>query len=1147
MIPAQSRKVSKVVVVSTVTSGLRQARLQPTLPMSLYSKATRATSSPCHPIVKSFWFVLFIGLLLYGDVSAQSINLIPPRLPNVLPEAVATDQPRRDQPLHILAIRVEFVRDTLTTTTGDGSFDYGVNDTMHFDPPPHDSLYFADNLEFLQFYWGEMSDGAVDLSWDIYPAGAQAAYQLPKQIWQYNYNHTDEQLDHGLAELFRDAVQSADKDSSIVWQNYNRVIVFHAGAGAEFDVGFSITPHDLPSAWIVKEDFSSQLGLDVGILVVDNGDSSYVESGIILPETESHDEIQISMLGVMCSLFGHSLGLPGLYDADDGQAVVGKWSLMDRGFGNFYGAIPSELDAWSRSYMGWVNAQNLDEGTWAINARGFEPDGIGTIPVINGVGKIQISPTEYFLIENRNRDPEGDSIAVAYDRDGRRMTFKDDYTVEAEDGFRVPVRIDNLDFDSPGSGILIWHVDRSLYSALDVNKFNSQNNRRGLDIEEADGAQDIGQDYAFLTPGYGTDYGVFEDAWYKDNEAHRKANSYRVRFNDDSSPNSKANSGASTHITIDDFSLRSSPIDNNIVSNPTPGSTRQTQEPSTTMTFSWSKSYVQEGFPVEIAYQYHEQYAVGNFDDDPYDEIIVFDRNSNILFFNGDGTLIHTLRDSTYYTSYVNGLDCPAAVADINNDGKDDIITFLHSRINWWQIVALISNDTSYEFRAVDDIHLYTSPWDYQSSIVIGGPPNDRKIFVPTMAFGHLAYSILDKNLSLVGDWATDRENYYYEVFTVGSAESDTFLVIDRDSVWVFHDSDSLFAFGSNIIEASISFVADFDASGEADLAVMYNTNNENARIEIYSDFISNHMRVKETIALPYSFSGDFIPVDLDRDGQYEINGIEFETYDDSEHLVYGLETSGVFVNDMDVPIGRHYVQWEEFQLPTTMPYFSTYLSAQRLIADLDGDGLPEFIQIYDAAFSLDYERYVDSWGSDYLLDCVDLSGKQLSGFPIAIKRPMEWNCTLTQLDDDTNLEFIYISNNSLNVIEIPATNPTIWWGSQYRDKQNRNAIWELARPHSVTTSDPLMPDNLCYNWPNPARESTAIRYFLNFNATVKVDIFDITGQRVTTLYGEGTAGQHHEILWNTRSVARGGYLAVVEAKGAGKTESKIVKIAVVK
>ena len=58
------------------------------------------------------------------------------------------------------------------------------------------------------------------------------------------------------------------------------------------------------------------------------------------------------MAGVVVFLFGHWLGLPALYDRDNGDAVVGKWSLLDRGFGNFYGVLPGPVDAWSKTYMG---------------------------------------------------------------------------------------------------------------------------------------------------------------------------------------------------------------------------------------------------------------------------------------------------------------------------------------------------------------------------------------------------------------------------------------------------------------------------------------------------------------------------------------------------------------------------------------------------------------------------------------------------------------------------------------------------------------------------------------------------------------------------------------------------------------------------
>ena len=142
-------------------------------------------------------------------------------------------------------------------------------------------------------------------------------------------------------------------------------------------------------------------------------------------------------------------------------------------------------------------------------------------------------------------------------------------------------------------------------------------------------------------------------------------------------------------------------------------------------------------------------------------------------------------------------------------------------------------------------------------------------------------------------------------------------------------------------------------------------------------------------------------------------------------------------------------------------------------------------------------------------------------------------------------MELVFQNGHYLDVVEIQGNNPLIWWGSYYRDKQNRNAVWEPATPFTPTAGSSIMPVDLCYNWPNPASGETFIRYFLNEAATIKVDVFDLIGERVTTLYGPGEAGLHHEILWDLSGIYRGAYFAVVEAKGSSGTETKLVKIAV--
>ncbi|NQU05776.1 MAG: hypothetical protein HQ568_06770, partial [Calditrichaeota bacterium] len=597
--------------------------------------------------------LLNTGMTAISGASQGELRLSHPRTASYIsPQSAITS---RNGTFNILALRVEFKRDTLSTTTGDGSFDYDAKDSVYYDPPPHDSQYFSDMLEFNRFYWQEMSNGAIDFTWDIYPLDSQAAYQLPKKMWQYNYNYPTDRnsshLDSTLSLLFRDAVAVADSDTAIVWADYDLVVIFHAGSGAEFDLGFTVTPHDIPSAWMVKKDFEL-IEMDEGIPVSDNGVTGFVTEGLILPETESHDDVQISMAGVVVFLFGHWLGLPALYDRDNGDAVVGKWSLLDRGFGNFYGVLPGPVDAWSKTYMGWLNPVELTPGNWSISARGFELPGLSdTIQA----AKVYITQDEYFLLECRYRSTVGefkdDSVAVLYDSNDSMMFLKEDYSVDTErtaDNFRVPVRADNLDFDTPGSGILIWHVDESLLPLVQDGRFNSVDAHRGLDLEEADGAQDIGRDYPFLTAGYGTDYGIFEDAWFRNNEAHRNANKRdAITFGEGTFPNSRANSGAFSGIAIGNFSFT------DIV-----------------MSFTFTNS----GWLYDLPIQHDldaKLVAVGNFDNTPDDQEFVIFGSDSLNIFDGDGDILARVPYGKEYYIYQHN---DPIVRNLDNDDYSEVV-----------------------------------------------------------------------------------------------------------------------------------------------------------------------------------------------------------------------------------------------------------------------------------------------------------------------------------------------------------------------------------------------------------------------------------------------------------------------------------------
>jgi len=1080
--------------------------------------------------------------------SARQVSYQPIRLPA---RGALTEVQSKSGLKRILALRVEFVVDTLATTTGDGTFDYGFDDTLYFDPPPHDSMFFADNLEFLRFYWDKMSAGDIDIKYDIYPPGAQASYQLPRQMWQYNYNQSDEQLDIGLAQLFYDAVIAADASGQITtWDDYDLIVIFHAGAGAEFDLGFTTTPHDLPSAWMTAVDLEV---IDVfGGIPVNGGRP--VQGGIILPETETHEGVQISMAGVVCSLFGHWLGLPALYDRDNGGVVVGKWSLMDRGFGNFFGAIPGQVDAWSRSYMGWIEPKIIEPSglsdTFYIAALGF---GIDTLVIdslsidsllndtLAQVYKIPLGAQESFIISCRNRDPEQDSVAIAYDREGRKMVFNEDYSVDADPGFRVPVWIDNLDFDAPGSGILIWHVDESMTELISEGRFNSVDGQRGLDLEEADGAQDIGEDYPFLTPGYGTDYGVFFDAWYSDNEFHKEANDGRqVSFNGKSYPDSRTNTGAMSHVVVNGFSRR-----------------------NTVMSFEYSQAgLIFSSFFTENPYY---GMAVGDFDEDSTDQEIVT-LGDSITIFDGDGTIIKKWENFTTGQMY----HTPPLIVDdqivwatidedklkINYTTKDG-----HEGMSSVYIHLNLAVDFVWLGSVVNDGII--AVYNYRDPSVDGSSPESSEIRL--VLLGDSNQKIGDGRLLSVHRLGDESSSNILTISHSGIVQIVSFEAIESVStskrirgnnseilISTFDDADEISFLETRILGdlrdydiGNVSGVkpllADFDGSGYQDILLIRSNANGNHYTVLIRDIELNGLDDIEmfdndmsTPIPPYPLDFgterrflDFsraIPIDVDNDGGYEFLG-----YSGDELIAY--EYNGTIAAGYPIPIpsGNNSSTKTKFPLATLQ------------VADLRGSDNWEFLFEEGIKSDSSESRYSQIYS-------MDDAGRTISGFPMNALGEAG-SVRLAQLDDEPDLEMVIATDGAIYAYDpnFKGELSDIWWGQPLRDNLHSNAVWEAAEPFEPSASAGLLIDSECYNWPNPASGSTTIRYALNFAAEVTVDIYDITGERILTLHDSGLPGLPNEIQWDLSNIPRGGYIAMLKASSNGQSDSKKIKIAVLR
>lgn len=425
--------------------------------------------------------------------------------------ALAAAPSLRAETLRLLALRVDFAPDTLATTSGDGTFEsaFPFAGSWWIDPLPHDSLYFDHQLAALENYYDLASSGSLALDWEIWPRGAQAAYRLPRPMWHYHWNQEDATTDEQLAELFADAFAAADADPQLAFLDgagqprVDAYIIFHAGMGQDF--GPDATPHDIPSAFLTAQD----------VTVHEAAGDLTIHQGLLLPESENHEDFQHGLTGLLALQFGHQLGLPNLYESTTGRSVIGKWGLMDQGSANFNGLSPAPLDPWSRLLMGWDAAETVAQAHDSVQVAA--PAGPAGLPRIL---RIPLTENEYLLVENR---------------------------------------VGDADVGLAGDGMLIWHVDERAATpeAIAANTVNDDPRRRGVDLEEGDGVQDIGRDYGLFSLRGPVALGGDEDPWQKPNTGWYLVNSHygaNVTFAHDTEPSTASNDGLYTGLRLDHFS-----------------------------------------------------------------------------------------------------------------------------------------------------------------------------------------------------------------------------------------------------------------------------------------------------------------------------------------------------------------------------------------------------------------------------------------------------------------------------------------------------------------------------------------------------------------------------------------------------------------
>ena len=483
-------------------------------------------------------------------------------------------------------------------------------------------------------------------------------------MWHYNYNTDTTLLNQRLVELFVEAVTKA-AGQGVDFTQYDAVLIFHAGVGKDFNLGFDATPFDIPSAYINPADLQHYAG---GSAIPPG-----VTRGLILPEAENQQEvldfgIELSLNGILVKLFGNWLGLPDLFDTETGSSGVGRWAMMDQGSGNVLALVPAYPDAWSRIYLGWDSAHVVVPSKAGDSVRVARIGHSGAPHII----QFPVTPREYYLVENRDADADSIGYVELRDRDGRVMqvTWDGDF-VRVDSGFRNAVVADRYDYGIPGSGLLIWHIDEDVIEAgLPANRINVDPAHRGVDLVEADAAQDIGVEYGFASAGSGTELGWQGDAWYRDNEDHRAANgsALSVRFADATFPPARMYDGAFTGLDLSAFS-----------------------DIDSVMSFVAKSASIAPGFPVALPAR--ADWAVADLNGDGVNELYFATRDS-LYAADSAGTLsvLAALPAGVYPMPFSEPID-------IDGDSVDELL-FGGSRIGIVEMQDGVSDHALY--RATD-------------------------------------------------------------------------------------------------------------------------------------------------------------------------------------------------------------------------------------------------------------------------------------------------------------------------------------------------------------------------------------------------------------------------------------------------------------
>ena len=357
-----------------------------------------------------------------GTIEATAMRVSERSMPmgtrSVTPPAVAVERARQ--------LRAKFLRNTVRTKAS-SSISMGSKRFLVLLVQFND-LYFSvsnSNLAFTRMLnqEGYSENGGTGSVRDYYYENSSGAFApefdvigpitLSKSVRYYGANKEDGgEMYERSQEMVIEAAQLARQQYGVNFSQYDNdgdgivdnVFVFFAGHNeAEGGPDYTIWPH----AWNVYYENVVYDGVRL---------SSYACAS----ELRGHQGTTMAGIGTYCHEFGHVLGMPDFYDTDgeeNGWARgLASFSLMSGGNYNNYGRTPPYLNIEERNLLGWYNKYPMQF----------------------------TESKEYFL------SPVTDNACYIHHTSNNNEYFLFEYREKK-----------GWDYHLPGTGLLIYHVDKS--------------------------------------------------------------------------------------------------------------------------------------------------------------------------------------------------------------------------------------------------------------------------------------------------------------------------------------------------------------------------------------------------------------------------------------------------------------------------------------------------------------------------------------------------------------------------------------------------------------------------------------------------------------------------------------------------------------